>query len=251
MTQANIQRVLLLAHGWGYNHRFFDPLVKALPNTMRETTLLACLEAGYFDDQAPSGLMVYTEGEWIHHPLETLHSLVLAHANLPWLGLGHSLGFSKLLDFSVRWRGLISAHGFTRFVSNDAQPEGTAPRVLARMCRQAEQNLPEVLNEFHERCGYKAAFATLNEQTLLADLRGMQTLDYTAGLLAALSNDAELLALAGLQDEIVPLHLAQACFNEPLNNQGNQLITLAAEHAELARTPALYTGALLPLLSAR
>lgn len=249
MTQANIQRVLLLAHGWGYNHRVFDPLVKALPNAMRETTLLACLEAGYFDDQAPSGLMVYTEGEWIHHPLETLHSLVLAHANLPWLGLGHSLGFSKLLDFSVRWRGLISAHGFTRFVSNDAQPEGTAPRVLDRMCRKAEQNLPEVLNEFHERCGFNAAFAALNEQALLVDLHGMQTLDCATALRAALSNGAELFAWAGLQDKIVPLPLTQACFNEPLNNQGNQLITLAAEHAELARTPALYTGALLPLLN--
>ncbi len=247
--QATIQRVLLLAHGWGYNHRFFDPLVKALPNAIRETTLLACLEAGYFDDQAPSGLMVYTEGEWTHHPLETLHSLVLAHGNLPWLGFGHSLGFSKLLDFSVRWHSLISLHGFTRFAANALQPEGTAPRVLARMCQKAEQNLPEVLNEFHARCGFNAAFAVLNEQALLVDLHSMQILDCATALRAALSNGAELLAWAGLQDKIVPLPLAQACFNELLNSQGNQLITLAAEHAELARTPALYTGALLPLLN--
>lgn len=250
MTQATTQRVLLLAHGWGYNHRFFDPLVKTLPASTLETTVLACLEAGYFDDQAPSGLMIYTESEWIHHPLETLHGMVLAHANLPWLGLGHSLGFSKLLEFSVRWRNLISVHGFTRFAANALQPEGTAPRVLDRMCRKAEQQLSEVLSEFHERCGFKTPFATLNEQALLADLRSMQTLNSAEALKAALSNGAELLAWAGLIDKIVPLPLAQACFIEPLNNQGHQLVTLAAEHAELARTPALYTGALLPLLCA-
>jgi hypothetical protein len=245
MTQTGIQRVLLLAHGWGYNHRFFDPLVKTLPASTLETTLLACLEAGYFDDQAHSGLMIYTEGEWIHHPLETLHSLVLAHAEVPWLGLGHSLGFSKLLDFSVRWCNLISVHGFTRFVANALHPEGTAPRVLDRMCRKAEQQMPEVLAEFHQRCGHATTFARLNEQNLLADLRSMQTLDSATALDTARANGTGLMAWAGLEDKIVSLPLAQACFHN------TKLITLTAEHAELARTPALYTGALLPLLSMR
>ena len=240
MKQPDITQVLLMAHGWGYNHHFFDAFVGQLPEDIRDSTLLVCLEAGYFPEQAKAGLMLYTDGEWLHHPAEILHSLVLAHAEVPWLGLGHSLGFSKLLDFSVRWHSLFSLHGFTHFTNN---------RVLARMIHKAEQNMAEVLADFHKRCGHDAQWATLNEQTLLADLRSMQTLNAAQALQQALSHGAELHAWASNRDEIVPLALAQQCFDPTLKQQNRGLYTLASEHAGIATAPARYTDTLLPLLS--
>mgnify|MGYP000601417801 CR=1 FL=1 len=95
MKQPEITQVLLMAHGWGYNHRFFNALLNILPANTRETTLFVCLEAGYFPEQARPGLMIHTPGistqdQWVHYATETLHSLVLAYADVPWLGLGHS-----------------------------------------------------------------------------------------------------------------------------------------------------------------
>ncbi|WP_394672993.1 hypothetical protein [Limnobacter sp.] len=241
MKQPEISQVLLMAHGWGYNHRFFNALLDTLPKHTRETTLFVCFEAGYFPEQGKQGLMINIQGEWVHHPAEALHSLVLAQANVPWLGLGHSLGFSKLLDFSVRWHSLYSLHGFTRFTNN---------RVLARMIRKAEENMPEVLADFHKRCGHIAPWSTLDERALLADLIGMQTLSAEQELQHALSHGAELYAWASSVDQIVPLALAQACFDNTLKLQGRTLFILPSEeHASIANAPARYTDALLPFLS--
>ena len=249
MKQPDITQVLLMAHGWGYNHHFFDAFVGQLPEDIRDSTLLVCLEAGYFPEQAKAGLMLYTDGEWLHHPAEILHSLVLAHAEVPWLGLGHSLGFSKLLDFSVRWHSLFSLHGFTHFIKGGLHTEGTAPRVLSRMIQKAEMNMPEVLRDFHARCGHNAQWATLNEHTLLADLRSMQQLNCGEALNAALANSADLYAWAGQHDQIVSLQLAHACFDTILSTQGHSLVALPADHAGFAGAPARYTDTLLPLLS--
>lgn len=240
MKPPEITQVLLMAHGWGYNHRFFNSFLNTLPTRTREQTLFVCLEAGYFPEQAKAGLMIHSQSEWVHHPAEALHSLVLAHAEVPWLGLGHSLGFSRLLDFSIRWHSLLSVHGFTHFTNN---------RVLARMIQKAERNMVEVLADFHSRCGHTAQWTVLNEKALLADLRSMQALNAAQALQQALSNSTEFHAWASDTDEIVPLVLAKACFDNTLKQQNRTLHTLASEHAGFAHTPARYTDTLLPLLT--
>jgi hypothetical protein len=245
MKQAEITQVLFIAHGWGYNHRFFDGLLDALPENARNATLFICLEAGYFPEQGQQGLMISTPGinthdQWVYYPTEVLHSLVLAYAEVPWLGLGHSLGFSKLLEFSVRWHSLFSLHGFTHFGNN---------RLLARMIRKAENNMAEVLADFHNRCGYNAQWVTLNEQNLLTDLRSMQKLNSEQALQRALSHGSELHAWASNTDKIVPLSLTQQCFDHSLKLQNRTLHILACEHASIATTPARYTDTLLLLLS--
>ena len=251
MKQQHIKQVVLMSHGWGYNHHFFDPFLNSVPVDTHDSTLFVCLDAGYFPDQSKAGLVVQTSGEWVHHPLESLHSLVLAHAEVPWLGMGHSLGFSKLLDFSVRWHSLISLHGFTRFTKNDIHPAGTAPRVLSRMIEKAGHNIAEVLGEFHARCGHQPRWTVLDEHALLNDLQSMVNLDCAATLSQALSHGADFNAWAGTDDQIVPLALAQTCFADVLSSQGRALFTPAAQHADFASAPARYTDTLLPLLSQR
>ena len=117
------------------------------------------------------------------------------------------------------------------------------------MTQKAEQNMAEVLANFHTRCGHTADWATLNEHALLADLRSMQQLDAAVALQTALAHGADFYAWAGTSDDIVPLPLARACFNHTLGSQGHTLYTPAAEHARFANTPARYTDTLLPLLA--
>ena len=87
------------------------------------------------------------------------------------------------------------------------------------------------------------------QNMVLADLRSMQQLNAAHALQQALSHGPELHAWAGDADEIVPLPLAQQCFEPDLKLQNRELHTLASEHAGIATAPARYTGTLLPLLS--
>jgi hypothetical protein len=239
-----MKQVLLMAHGWAYNHRFFNAFLKNLPMATADNTLLACLESGYFPEQAKAGLMIYRHGEWTWQAAETLHSLVLAHAELPWAGIGHSQGFSTLLGSSIRWHSMTSLHGFTRFTASGDNTEGTPARVLARMVQKAEQNLPLVLQDFHERCGHVPQWSSLDDHSLLADLRRLQSTDCTASLQQAIAQGTRLQAFASPGDRIVPLALAKASFESLLETQGSMLQQVDADHAGFAGRPGLYTGAL-------
>lgn len=246
--QTSIEQVLFMAHGWGYNHRFFDAFLKQLPAHTHKSTLLVCLEAGYFPEQSKAGFLVHMNGQWIHHEPEALQNWMLSHEKIPWLGLGHSLGFSKLLNASTRWNSLLSLHGFTHFVSGEHQPQGTPKRVLGRMIQRAEQNMAEVLHNFHSRCDHTAEWGSLDEQALLADLNSMQTLACADALNTAVANGTNLYAWAGTLDKIVSPQLAQACFGSTLAKQGRGLHTQASEHATFAHTPARYTNTLFTVI---
>ena len=236
-------QVVVMSHGWGYNHTFFSPLIAQLPRHDGKNTLFVCLEAGYFPEQAHAGLMIHQDDHWQWHPLETLHSLVLAHAGVPWVGLGHSLGFSKLLEFAVRWHTLVSVHGFTHFVKTNPHTEGVAPKVLQRMVTKAGTNMPEVLNDFHQQCGHVANWHTLNEPTLLSDLQSMAELNTGPALEACLNHGSRLAAIVSSADKIVPQGLSHACFPNPEHR-----FAVRAQHSELGHNPSRYTSVLYPLI---
>ncbi|HEX4843934.1 MAG TPA: hypothetical protein VFV57_09690 [Limnobacter sp.] len=235
----HIQQVLVLAHGWGYNHRFFNPLLQTLQSKgTLENSLVVALECGYFPDQAKAGLMLYTPDAWQHHPAETLHNLVLAHADARWLGLGHSLGVVRLLDTSVRWNCLLSINGFTRLAALQTGEAGVAPRVLARMLNKARNNLPLVLADFHQSCGHTPAWTTLSDAALLTDLAWMQSVNIEHRL-------GRVVAIYSPSDAIVPKALAESCFAQA---EHCTLLAVDAPHGELGKNATRYTDALLPHL---
>lgn len=243
-----MKQVLLLAHGWGYNHHFFDAFLKILPAAVADQTLIACLEEGYFPEQARPGLMILQQGEWTWQASERLSNLVLAHAELPWLGLGHSLGFAKLLNLSIRWHSLFSLHGFTRFTASAPHPEGTPARIMTRMLQKAQHNLAAVLQEFHARCGHTPHWTRLNAPALLDDLALLQSLDTSLPLAEALSRGAGFQAWCSESDPIVPFDLTKACFEKHLSALGHALHLVDGEHAAIADCPSLYTPLMAHLL---
>ncbi|HEX4917375.1 MAG TPA: hypothetical protein VFV43_05715 [Limnobacter sp.] len=235
----HIQQVLVLAHGWGYNHRFFNPLLQTLQSEgTLENSLVVALECGYFPDQARAGVMLYTQDGWQHHPAETLHSLVLAHAEAPWIGVGHSLGTVRLLNTAVRWNCMVSINGFTRLAAMQAGQAGVAPRVLVRMLNKARSNMPKVLADFHHSCGHAPTWATLDDRALLTDLEWMLNVDIDPAV-------RRVVAIYSPSDAIVPKSLAESCFAQVALYT---LITVDAPHGELGKNATRYTDVLLPVL---
>jgi pimeloyl-[acyl-carrier protein] methyl ester esterase len=247
-SSLETERVLVMAHGWGYNHQFFNLLLKTLPIKFRKTTLIVCLEAGYFPDQAKLGLMVQIQDKWVRYPVEFLHRLLSNHTQVPWIGFGHSLGFSRLLDYSIQWHSLFSLHGFTYFIKSSIHPTGSPPRLLEHMIKKAKHNMAEVLNDFHKRCGFSLKWELLNEKTLLADLESMKELNCTLTLHEKILSGTRIHVWAGKNDQIVSPELVKACFGHALIKQGNSLYTLETGHSDLACQTAPYTNTLLPLL---
>lgn len=237
-------QILVLAHGWGYDHRFFSPWLTHVNTTTPQALanrLVVCLEAGYFPEQSAQGLW-YQDGEhWVWQPTEALHSLVLAHPKARWVGVGHSMGYARLLELSIQWHSLISLHGFSHLARLEPAGPGVAPRVLQAMRNKACTQLPQVLEDFHKQCGLPLNHNTLDHARLLNDLDLLNTLDLRHRHQQLLEQGSQIHAWASRQDRIVPPSLSEACFEQPH--------WVDAPHAGLALTPAGYTEELLLALA--
>ncbi|NJM31764.1 MAG: hypothetical protein HC848_01350 [Limnobacter sp.] len=76
-----IQRVLVLAHGWGYNSQFFQPLMEhwqASAPRWLAGTLVIHWEQGYFQSSQSTELMNSIN----------LQNLAVQHGHLPWHAWG-------------------------------------------------------------------------------------------------------------------------------------------------------------------
>ena len=264
---STTQRIVLMAHGWAYTHLFFEPMLRSIEKKAPDffnSTLFACIDQVYFAKHTTEPcLMILNKGQWQAHPLDTLNALVLAHAEVPWTGLGHSLGFAKLLQLSVRWRKLVSVHGFTHFCKSIEKPSGIAPRLLKKMIDKLQTEPAQLVHDFQNQCGHLLPLSTrqdtadlLNLHTSLLDLQWMLTLNthpHLYDLLAASpakAGQTELLAIYSPSDVIVPNELSQACFKPLQTEFPAQVRTQAidAPHAALFTQANSYTEMLLPFL---
>lgn len=128
-----------------------------------------------------------------------------------WIGIGHSLGFSKLLSLPLQ--GFISLSGFVRFCAHTPLQYGTPVRVIDRMIAKLETHPKEVLEDFYKKAGMEniltEASISFNKRQLLVDLEFMKRMDLTSGLRAL---QAPVLSLAAKDDKIVPFALTQETF---------------------------------------
>lgn len=72
-----------------------------------------------------------------------------------WIGIGHSLGFARLLGMDVAWRALVGFGAFLRFCSRPGQELGAAPELLDAMLARLSADPADVLSRFLRRCGHK------------------------------------------------------------------------------------------------
>lgn len=183
---------LVMHHGWGLDGRFFTPLAEAL--------------SAYPQALADSG---YTGRPW----------LPIRRGETAWVGIGHSLGFARLLEEVAmapgRYRALVALGGFTRFCETMPGSGGTPPRVLARMLRAFAKAPVEVLADFLQRSDLihlmPESPSCLDLPRLAQDLTRLAMLDMQQQLAAC---PLPVLVLASRDDPIVPPALTEACFAE-------------------------------------
>jgi len=176
---------LILLHGWGYGPQTWDGLAQGFGNAP-----VVVLDAGYF---SPPDLAIRENPDG-------------------WLGVGHSLGFARLLQMDIPWRGLVGIGGFLRFCQKPGRETGTPAAVLEAMLARLDAAPEDVLARFHKRCGYRLApLPTPGAEGLAllrADLERLRDLDLDLDLPAP-ARPVPTLFLQAQDDRIVPLELAR------------------------------------------
>ncbi|OIO01290.1 MAG: hypothetical protein AUJ49_07935 [Desulfovibrionaceae bacterium CG1_02_65_16] len=120
---------LLFLHGWGYAPCAWDGWLDRFPGRP-----VVRLDAGYFGP-ARMDIPDNPDGGWV--------------------GVGHSLGFAKLLGMHVPWRGLVGFGAFLRFCSGPGKPAGTPPELIDIMLNRLDEDPVEMLRRFTRRCGQR------------------------------------------------------------------------------------------------
>jgi pimeloyl-[acyl-carrier protein] methyl ester esterase len=176
---------LVFLHGWGFGPEIWGLWASAFPKRP-----VALLGAGYFGPRRMS-LPDNPDG---------------------WIGVGHSLGFARLLAMEVQWRGLIGLGGFLRFCSSPGRDAGTPAEMLDAMRARLDLDAADVLRRFLRRCGFKASQPPRPTAEGLVRLRQDLTLLRDLDLCASPQLPAFLppiLLLHAADDRIAPLALAQ------------------------------------------
>ncbi|HEX2582153.1 MAG TPA: hypothetical protein VHL08_09305 [Dongiaceae bacterium] len=162
--------ILFLLHGWAYDSAYWDPL--GLPEAVRG-------ELGYFGAEP-----------------------MLDFPEQPFIGVGHSLGFLRLLlDWPPAMRGLVGINGFARFCQGSDFPAGIPARVLARMKDKLAQDTSAVLGDFWERAGAHGPQAVPHLPRLVA---GLEFLEKADGRTALARLAERILLLASREDPLAP-----------------------------------------------
>lgn len=254
MSEIGKQATLVLGHGWGFDHQFFTPWLK---HTKPDRFKVLALNQGYFE---PHGLPQFLE--WCPSTETWLPwAKSLEPENSPFIGIGHSLGFSKLLDLhmecGVHWHTLVSVNGFTHFLAKAGQHAGVHPLVLKRMLRKASMHVSDVISDFHAQCGAPSIWPVGGpvcsnmprhqnpfNNRLLEDLQSMEDLNCASDLKTALEQGTRLHCITCTADRIVPAELSAACFQNPTLAAAPRPLThhvQEGQHADFMTHPARYT----------
>lgn len=173
---------VVLAHGWGSDTAIWNAVRARLDPALTVHTI----DFGYFGAVPPAPSFA-----------------------APVLAVGHSLGaLWWLLDETIPWQRLLCIDGFSRFAATADFP-GVAARVLERMRRQLARDPAAVLADFHRRCGTACPTGAPDTDKLAAGLALLAECDGRATLAA---RRADIWALAGADDPIVPRAMSAAAF---------------------------------------
>jgi pimeloyl-[acyl-carrier protein] methyl ester esterase len=168
-------------HGWGFGPSAWARWAAAFPDRP-----VALLDAGYFGPER----------------------LALPENDGGWIGVGHSLGFARLLGMEARWKGLVGLGAFLRFCTRPGHASGTPVETLDAMIARLDADPADVLARFLRRCGLKGHAPATPPAEGLARLR--RDLSLLRGL--DLTPPAQLppvLLLHAADDRIAPLALAE------------------------------------------
>lgn len=181
-------------HGWACRQRFWEKLA---PTFSKHP--LVYWNAGYFESKNIPDL----------------------DPSVQWVGIGHSLGFAKLVMTTVPWHKLISLGGFTRF-SSEKVGVGVPSTILKTMQQNLREDPSQALLEFYGASGLsdQGIPEAIDNDLLYEDLGLLNEIDCHERLKKM---GIPTLAIASETDPIIPWPLSQASFEDIPNAQ---LITI-------------------------
>ncbi|MDD9331104.1 MAG: hypothetical protein PV340_00240 [Wolbachia sp.] len=193
----------LFCHGWGFDHKFFVPLI----NEYFFKKPHYCLDLGYFGK------------ENINFP-----------ENSTFIGIGHSLGLMKLASLNVKFKALIGIQAFVKFLGFDSQLHRERELELKTMMRNFKISPIETMMSFYKRCGVNLindnSFNHLDKVKLMQDLKLLTTTHELPCM--------PLLILGATDDTIVPPGLIYDNFGNDvkviMHNKGRHSLGLR-EHS--------------------
>ena len=188
--------LLVWRHGWGCNSHYWDGLLDNFSD------FESCLyDEGYFSSKIEPKL-----------PQD---------ANL--IGIGHSLGFAKLLLMPVKWYKLISICGFTRFAYSNTFKSGITLATIDNMAKGLASSPLRELTKFYRmsKIDYAIDARDINFQPLADDLMLLGNLDLRLSHLSK----TKVLSIIASHDPIVKIGISKACFinNKVINHVGHNL----------------------------
>lgn len=169
---------LIFCHGWGFSHEFWNNLKESFRD-------YPCIfwDLGYYGKRSCT---LPKSGEWI--------------------GVGHSLGFVKLLQSGFSFKKIIAIQGFVNFLGFNQKINHARKKKLEKMINDFESNPLQVLENFFTLCGTKQNYKEFDKLRLKNDL-----LDLKSSFEHLLLNKS-CLVLASKEDPIVPLPLLKDNF---------------------------------------
>ena len=139
----------IFCHGWGYDPSFWDNLKPYFKG-------YKCIfwDLGYF---GPSALPIAID------------------ESVKWIGIGHSLGFLKLLNSPISWHKLIGLQAFLNFQGHAPSLKRKRSRDLLKLQNHFEEDAIGALLNFHKLCGMQPPYQIMNIANLQKDLAILAT----------------------------------------------------------------------------
>ncbi|GHT92742.1 hypothetical protein FACS1894122_06970 [Alphaproteobacteria bacterium] len=157
-------------HGWGYDSSYWDnlaPLFKDFPCRFLDQRDVGSV---YFPGSR------FNAAELPAYPAagseaENAHSATIV--TLEWIGIGHSIGFVKLLEKEKNLRAIVGLQSFVNFLSDDPQLHRKRSMILEKTIAAFEKYPVEVWREFRQDSP-EISLEQLNYDLLLEDLKKLR-----------------------------------------------------------------------------
>lgn len=175
--------VYLFSHGFGLTPTFWKPL---LSHFQKEQCF--CIDWSSIEG------------------LKKLNRLLQSRftAKTHFIGIGHSLGFSKLLHSTVPFKALVGLNAFTYFLGFGESLCQRRTQEHAHFETSFRRNAAQTLDAFYQRGGLPTPETTVHHRTLLADLDLLRQKETVK---------APCLIINGTKDPIVPPALTRDNFH--------------------------------------
>lgn len=195
----------LFCHGFGFDINYWENLSPLLIAGERYS-----IDLGYFNTPTTNDLIKkYNDNKSIR------------------IGIGHSLGFAKLISMNIDFDIMIGINAFCNFLGND-QLHDTRKKEHSNLVKQFHINPTLTLKKFYKRCGLSQAYNNLD---IINTCALIQDLDFLLSRVI-LSKNIPILIINTLDDIIIPPAITLDNFanlsnvNIKLLNTGNHAIIL-------------------------